>query len=665
MDMRYRVLGIFFLLLPFLPLESFFGLIRGIGGAMDMKGWVLSLSILLPSVWFLSLFLESKRDRIDKFLHKICSFYTPLVVFFHLVVCFLLLVFINQDVFSARPLLIDSVVQLFQAEIFAEGRIKTDPHPFPEFFMVQHVLFEEGGWYSQYPPGHSFMLSLAALCGASWIMPPLLGAGSMGFLYLFSRRVFGKEVSVLVLYLMTLSPFFIFMSGSFMNHVSSLFFLSGFLYFFQRWEHENKTRWILCSVLFGSAVLLIRPLTAVAFCAPFVFYTAQIVLKERRYFDFVAAVFTSLIAPFILLWYQLRTTGDAFLPGYLKLWGKGHGLGFHESPWGEQHSILHGLRNELGDLRLLQEMLFEYPFPALWLIAAFLVWGKPESLWFKRLLLSSLLLPLTYLFYWHRDAYLGPRFLYESIACFIPLTAYCVYKFGSSLDEKLFYIKGLFFPVRAGTLFRSLLLLSVVYALTITIPQRYMIYKSGMASIKKDILEEARSQGIKEGIIFIKESWGSRLFAEIRGYGISASLAQKAYSTLDHCLLQLEFNEARNSEMGSDEFSNRLVHLLQVQKKVPSIKQSEALKNISQDKTLRLDTARVLDPLCRDEIRYDQTAFGIYYPFIRLNKADFSGGYLFVRDLRERNKKILDLYPGRQAYLYAAGVFTVLDAEEN
>jgi len=655
------ICGILLILLPFLPIESMFGRVRGIEGAMDARSWFLALSILLPLSWFLSLGIEKRRYDIDEFLHCLSLFLTRKMVFFLILVLFALLYLINKLVFSGTPLLIDSVIQVFQAEIFAAGLIKAKAHPFPEFFMTQHMLFEDDGWYSQYPPMHSLVLAVGVLFGNISFIPAFLGAGTLCFVFLFTKEIFGLKVSLLTLLFFVFSPFFLFMSASFMNHVSALFFLSGFIFFFNRWESRCTSLYMVLATFFATGAFLSRPLTAIAFCLPFVLSAILISLKGKRFHGLIVGFATSLLAPLSLMWYQSVTTGDPLLSGYIKLWGQGHGLGFHVSPWGDSHTPITGLRNELGDLRLLQEMLFEFPFPALLPLGFYLVSGARLSIWEKRLLLSAISLPICYFFYWHRDAFLGPRFLYESILAFIPLTALVFVKSMNFLDAHNFKIGNIFHPVRLGTLVYSILFLSFAFLIIVNFPSRYLIYQSGLKSVKVNIIEEANQEGIYSGIVFAKVSWGNRLFSELRGYGLDASLTQRAYSNLDHCLLQTELDNAESQKISAQVFEERLKKLLVSEEKAPTLQYKKGAKRISEDRTLRLDPTRKLTARCREEILYDQSSFGIYFPFLRANSPDFSSELIVVKDLRHKNKKIRDLYPNKKAYLYQKGEFRPLE----
>jgi hypothetical protein len=58
-------------------------------------------------------------------------------------------------IFNHIPHIVDSVDQMFHGKIFLLGKLSV-PSPEPrEFFEVVHMI-NNGKWYSQYPPGHTF-----------------------------------------------------------------------------------------------------------------------------------------------------------------------------------------------------------------------------------------------------------------------------------------------------------------------------------------------------------------------------------------------------------------------------------------------------------------------------------------------------------------------------
>ena len=66
---------------------------------------------------------------------------------------FVLYAIIARVVFSGRPLLIDEVVQVLQARIYAAGHLWLPVAAHREFYSILHVVDTGDKVYSQFPPG--------------------------------------------------------------------------------------------------------------------------------------------------------------------------------------------------------------------------------------------------------------------------------------------------------------------------------------------------------------------------------------------------------------------------------------------------------------------------------------------------------------------------------
>ena len=186
------------------------------------------------------------------------------------------------------------------------------------------------------------------------------------------------------------------------------------------------------------------------------------------------------------------------------------------------------------------------------------------------------------------------------------------------------------------------------------IPQRFLVINSSFSSLKFDILKEAKKNKLSNALIFIKVSWGNRLFAQLRGYGISASLAQKSYSFIDHCLLEQALRQARYQNQSASDFSEELNRLLALDpKSVRGVKNSK----LNGDKTLRLRPDAPLRDFCAEEIAYDRDGYTVYLGSLRANTPPLDGEFIVARDLRERNAELRSLFPERDSYLYLDGTF--------
>jgi len=647
-----RVFGWFLLLVPFVPLAWLFGDIDRAPGLVPPSEALLGVFVFGALAVLGARFFPAEAP--DRALRVLDRERGPGAVATGGAVLLLLVLLLATATFAfgRRPLLIDSVIQLFQARIFASGHLYAGAPPGEAFFAVQHMLVDGGKWYSQYPPGHSALLGLGVALGTAWLVPVALSAGTTLLLYGFARRAYDLATARITVVLLALAPFFWFMGASHMNHVSALFFVSAFLYLLVRWEERGDRRILLGAGLAIGAAFLSRPLTAAAAgfaLSPFVLRTAW---RRRDIGSVLAGTAGALVAVFLYLAYNAATTGDPLVPGYIKLWGVDHGLGFHSTPWGEVHSPLAGLRNELTDLALLSSLMFEGPIPALIPAGLLFAAGWASKKWDVRLMAGFLALPVAYLFYWHRDAFLGPRYLYSGLAFLVPLTARGLLELFRRAPGRRLWGGSALTRAPLSSAAGMLLLLCLLYAAAYSTPRRFGVYRSGLASMKVDLTAEARARALSDAVIFVPVSWGNRLLARMRGLGVSASGAETAYRQADHCRLELVLRRAERERWVPDRTATAIAELGPGGETVPT---SSPLSN--GDPTLRLAAGTKTLAECLDEIEYDRAGYSNYSPFLADQEPSLDGPLVIARDLRAHNLKLLEAYPGRRAFMYRNGQF--------
>jgi hypothetical protein len=648
-----RAAGLFLIVVPFLPLRRLFGGLEGASILVPPAEWMLGISICGALAWLVALLLEELLDRGVRLRWPLPAAPSrPAIVCGLLLAVLVSLLTVSRLVFRGRPHLVDSIAQLFQARIFASGLLAAPPPALPEFFATQQMLIDGSGWYAQYPPGHAALLAIGYLLGAAWLVPVVLSVGTAGLIYLFTARVYGRRTSLVALGLTLICPFFLFMGASFMNHVSTLFFVTLFLYLYACWDSGGSP---LIAALAGAALgvaFLSRPLTAAAI--GLVFAVAALRSGGRdAWRSYATAAIAGVTVASVYFVYNAATTGDPLLPGYVKLWGGDHGLGFHATPWGQLHTPVAGLRNELLDISLLNLALFEWPLPALLPIGLGFALGWLSMAWDRRLLAAFLAIPAAYFFYWHRDAFLGPRFLYSGLALVLPLTAHALVEGARRLGGRRIRLGSLFHPVRTTTLVGAVLALCVAYSLVYAIPQRARVYATGLRSMKIDILADARAAGIERGLIFVHVSWGNRLIARLHGLGVSASLAEVAYRSVDHCQLQELIDR---STAGGDDARTVSEALLALVSRNEAVRPS----TLNGDPTLRLLPGASLSEACRRQLSRDSLGYSVYAPHLPLNSPRLDGPFVVARDLGKRNSALTVRYPDHPAYLYRNGVLTRL-----
>ena len=655
---RVRSIKILAAALLFLPAFIPFGAIEGYtdelrNGMGVVKQWLLGIAILGTLSILTSASLPARLFEFPKrLLERLIAGPTWRFLSIYLTIIFLVLCTISTVVFKNRPMNIDAIVQLFQAKSFAQGHLFAPPPALPEFFITLNNLFEPNGWYSQYPPGHIALLAIGVLIGSPWLVMVVCSVLTALFLFLFVREAYSERTARLSLVLLVLTPFYLFMGASYMNHVSAALFISIALYYFAKWESSQKSHLLgLCGANLGIAFLS-RPLCAMTAGAVLgLCFLPHLLSTEHRGKAVLSAVIGATgfgIFGIILLFYNYSTTGDPFLPGYLKLWGEGHGLGFHETPFGKMHTPFQGLYNQLMDISKLSEYLFEWPIPSMLPVALALVLGLLSKKWDHRLLALMLAYPCVYFFYWHRDTFLGPRFLYISILSMVPLTVRALECLFDLVKDKAVRI----FPSQPALPIKRILIVAlsscILFEATIGFPFRFEIYNGGLNSLKKDLIGEARAKGIQSGLILVPVAWGSRIIAKLRALGVPAHTVEKTYRSSDHCELDRIAKEARSKGMTAGDIEQELIALRG--EKVEKYK-------LNGDPTLRLSPNRRLSAECWDEVNYDALGYGLFMPFLADNTPDLKGPFVVATDLRDLNKRLIERYPELPVYLYRGGEF--------
>ena len=245
---------------------------------------------------------------------------------------------VSACVLDRFPNSADEHVYLFQAETFSKGRL-WNPLPRPEqFFTFRHIAERDGKWVGRFPPGWPGLLAAAqAAQMPPWLVNPVLGALSLGALFLLARRLHGPTVALITTAGVLASPFFVFNASSYFSHAPTLLFCLLFHHFGQ---HHLERGAVAPAVLAGLAIgcaFLIRPFTAVLVGVPLVVAFVATVpwRKWGQGLWFVAGA-----APCVGLYlhYNQAITGDALVP--VTVWADPReGIGFIGD-----HTLARGLR---------------------------------------------------------------------------------------------------------------------------------------------------------------------------------------------------------------------------------------------------------------------------------------------------------------------------------
>ncbi len=128
-------------------------------------------------------------------------------------------------VWERMPHIDDSIAYLFQAKYLSLGRLWLPRPADPDSFGVAHLLVDGPRWYGKFFPGWPAVLALGVLVHLPWLVNPVLATISILLAHRLVRRHYGVGTAHAAVLLLAVSPWFLFMSASFMAHTASLFWL--------------------------------------------------------------------------------------------------------------------------------------------------------------------------------------------------------------------------------------------------------------------------------------------------------------------------------------------------------------------------------------------------------------------------------------------------------
>jgi hypothetical protein len=481
------------------------------------------------------------------------------------------------------------------------------------------------------------VLAVGLLLGAAWIAVPLCGALAVWCFSAFTRGVeFDRPgVSLLASLLFAFAPYMLFMSGSEMNHVPTLLGVCAALFALERATTSGASLRRRSLSAFGCGLSLgfaatARPVDAAAFALPIAAYLAWRAVSDRRELAPLVASGIGVAIPVSwMLWFNARTTGAPLVFGYEALWGKGHALGFHAAPWGVAHTPARGL--ELVSLYFLrlQTYLFETPIPSL--VAAMVALLLAPRL--RRidgvLLAGSALLVALYFAYWHDGYYLGPRFYVCLLPALALWTARVFPEWRARWGRRASYRIAI-----------SAALVSVLVALVLTVPSRAREYRSGFQTMRWDVEAAARHAGVRDALVFVRESWGAQLMVRLWARGLTRAEAETLYRFVDACALERGLDSLERTDMRDAAARAVLFPLL--------VDSARVVRSpFSADSTERFLPGAAYGPRCLRRVEEDRAGFTVYLPFL------IAGGenVVYARDLHARDTMLLSRYPSRSAYL--------------
>ena len=176
----------------------------------------------------------------------------------------------------------DTTSYLFQAKIFARGRLYLDPPPEFGFSPSPHINILNGKWYSKYPFGNALLLAFGVLINAPWIVPTLISAITLILIYFLVKEIYNVRTAMFTIILTMISPAFVIMGATWFSEYASRFFLALFLLFLIKSIRQIKWQFAAISGFALGYAFNTRPLTAFAFGICGGVFTAYEVTKSEK-----------------------------------------------------------------------------------------------------------------------------------------------------------------------------------------------------------------------------------------------------------------------------------------------------------------------------------------------------------------------------------------------
>ena len=239
----------------------------------------------------------------------------------------------NITVYHSHPHLQDEVAYYLQGRLLAAGYL-TAPGPLiPQAFTTYLLEITDSRWYAVTPAGWPAFLALGFWVGFPSLVNPLLAGGSILLAFLLTRRLYGENSAIVITLLLAFSPWLLFLSMSYMNHVAALTAALGATYAASHFTKNGSLWWAGLAGAATGLVGLIRPLDGLIVALILGTWAAFELLPKRKIGVLLVFLFGMISVSAIVLPYNAALTGHPLsfpLNTYLdKLSGPGrNAIGF-------------------------------------------------------------------------------------------------------------------------------------------------------------------------------------------------------------------------------------------------------------------------------------------------------------------------------------------------
>ncbi len=392
--------------------------------------------------------------------------------------------------FKMFPSIRDEVAALFQAGIFAQGKLVLSAPSWSEFMDFSPVITQPS-WSSMYTPGWAALLVPGLISGVPWLVNPIFSGLLMALLFRLVFREVGAQEAWLSTLLLVTSPFFLRLSGSFMSHTAALLLLLVSFSLVLDWPaRSNPFAGMFAGVALGGAMAT-RPWAAFTVALPMGWWCLRgIRLYHKAWICFwipmIAGV--ALIGGLVSV-FNHASTGCWWLPGYVSRLGALGSVGFGERGMGA-HTPLLAFFHDLGRFFWLSRGAFGIPLPGALIMALGISVGirKPSHAF---LYAGFFLLWVGSGFYWWYEHWFGPRYLFEGLPAVILAS--------------VIGLGGLIRRPRFASWAKTGLLISFFWGATVVIPGDLVSISRGYGEVDRATVQMLRDPSLQGSAVLIQD----------------------------------------------------------------------------------------------------------------------------------------------------------------
>ena len=370
-------------------------------------------------------------------------------------------------VYQGHPHIQDEVIYLYHARYLAEGSLTVPAPPVPAAFSFYMIPHEAEKWFSIFPPGWPLMLAVGVLLGVPWLVNPVLASLNVLLSYIMLWEIYSRRTARIAVFLLCLSPWFVFMSMNFMAHTFTLTcaLVAALAVVWAR--KTGKSVWGLVGGCAVGMVSLIRPLDGLVMAGLLGLWAIGVGDRRLKFSAILAFAIGAIAVAAVVLPYNRQITGNPtvfpLIDYYEKYFGpKTNSLGFGPERglnWPIDafpgHSPLEALINANLNIFSINVELFGWITGSLIMVALLLFSGRARTGDYLMLAVVAAIFAVFSLYWFSGGPDFGARYWYLMV---IPLVALTV--------SGIQFLETTFQNLTAGSTNQSTRVMATVLALS-------------------------------------------------------------------------------------------------------------------------------------------------------------------------------------------------------